>query len=137
MTRYNIIELKPTCFIKIKDIKITDEEYTQLVMDNTYDERRLYDLTTFKAGIRAVKKCSRFPNPPLCWFRSGYSFISSNEGDIKEWIRGRKKTFCQRDLITDHLCVAGYEADFVVYLGSKNDLPAYMSRCRGQFVHIE
>ena len=32
--------------------------------------------------------------------------------------------------------MAGYEADFIILLGSKN-VEAYMSRCRGQFVHID
>ena len=107
------------------------------IRDANRQDHRSYDLLMYKVGIAAVEKCDRFPNPSLCWFRSGYSPICNNEKDIKEWMRGRNKTFCQRDLITDHLCVAGYEADFVIYLGSENDLSAYISRCRGQFVHIE
>ena len=51
-------------------------------------------------------------------------------------MRGRNKRFSQRDLITDSECVAGYEADFIILLGSKN-VEAYMSRCRGQFVHTD
>ena len=43
---------------------------------------------------------------------------------------------CQQDLLTDSECSAGIEADFVISLGSKN-VSAYMSRCRGQFVHID
>ena len=43
---------------------------------------------------------------------------------------------CQQDLLTDSECSAGIEADFVISLGSKN-VCAYMSRCRGQFVHID
>ena len=50
---------------------------------------------------------------------------------------GKKKNICGKDLITDQFCVPGYEADFVIYLGpNDNDVSAYMSRCRGQFVHI-
>ena len=43
---------------------------------------------------------------------------------------------CQQDLLTDSECCAGIEGDFVISLGSKN-VCAYMSRCRGQFVHID
>ena len=43
---------------------------------------------------------------------------------------------CQQDLLTDSECSAGIEADYVISLGSKN-VCAYMSRCRGQFVHID
>ena len=51
---------------------------------------------------------------------------------------GKNKNICGKDLITDDACVPGYEADFVIYLGpNDNDVSAYMSRCRGQFVHIE
>ena len=49
---------------------------------------------------------------------------------------GKNKNICGKDLITDHYCTPGYEADFVIYLGSNYDVSAYMSRCRGQFVHI-
>ena len=50
---------------------------------------------------------------------------------------GKNKNICGKDLITDQHCVAGYEADCVVYLGpDDDDVSAYMSRCRGQFVHI-
>ena len=52
-------------------------------------------------------------------------------------MKGKDKNFNLRDLITDDRCVAGYEADFVIYLGSSGNLTAMMSRCRGQFVYIE
>ena len=86
-------------------------------------------------GIEAVKACNR--PPPLLWFESDYAFVSDDKEDIKEWMRGRNKTFTARDLITDYYCVAGYEADFVIYLGSSSGVSACMSRSRGQFVHIE
>ena len=39
-----------------------------------------------------------------------------------------------KDLITDINCFAGWEADFVIYLGLRDvDEFAFMSRCRGQF----
>ena len=85
-------------------------------------------------GIEAVKACNR--PPPLVWFDSEYASVSDDKEDIKEWMRGRNKTFTARDLITDTWFVVGYEADFVIYLGSGN-VSAFMSRCRGQFVHIE
>ena len=58
------------------------------------------------------------------------------KGTIKEWMKGRNKRICNKDLITDDYCVAGYEADFVILLGRTANVAAYMSRCKGQFVHI-
>ena len=89
-------------------------------------------------GIEAVKACQR-PHPPLLWFRSDYAYVSDTKEDIKEGMKGRNRNFTGRDLITDPECVAGYEADLVIYLtayGSRY-VSAMMSRCRGQFVHIE
>jgi hypothetical protein len=87
-------------------------------------------------GIEAVKACQRPHGPPLLWFHSDYAFVSDDEASIKEWMSGKNKNICGKDLITDTECVPGYEADFVIYLGSGVDVSAYMSRCRGQFVHI-
>ena len=76
-------------------------------------------------------------DPPLLWFESDYAFVSDDKASIKEWMAGKNKNVCGKDLITDQACVPGYEADFVIYLGpNDNDVSAYMSRCRGQFVHI-
>ena len=87
-------------------------------------------------GIEAVKACQR-PHPPLLWFAFIYGqHVSDTKEDIKEWMKGRNRNFTGRDLITDDDCVAGYEADLVIFLGSV-DVSAMMSRCRGQFVHIE
>ena len=86
----------------------------------------------YLVAIEALKDCKRPHHPPLQWFSSRYASISNSEDDIKEWMKGRNK----RDLIIDSECVAGYEADFIILLGSKN-VEAYMSRCRGQFVHID
>ena len=86
-------------------------------------------------GIQAVKSCKRHKQPPLLWFNSNYTYLSDDKKDIKEWIRGKNKDFTDRDLITDRECVAGFEADFVIFVGSR-EVSAYMSRCRGQFVHI-
>ena len=87
-------------------------------------------------GIEAVKACHRPCGPPLLWFGSRYEYVSDTKENIKEWMKGRNRNFTGRDLITDIHCVAGYEADIVFYLGSKN-VSAFMSRCRGQFVLIE
>ena len=87
-------------------------------------------------GIEAVKACQRPHGPPLLWFESEYAFVSDDKASIKEWMAGKNKNICGKDLITDHWCVPGYEADFVIYLGS-SDVSAFMSRCRGQFVHIK
>ena len=98
-------------------------------------------------AIEAVKACQRPHGPPLLWFESDYAFVSDDKASIKEWMAGKNKNICGKDLITDYLCVPGYEADFVIYLGpsrvadtlgpSDDNVSAYMSRCRGQFVHID
>ena len=87
-------------------------------------------------AIEAVKACKRHQQPPFLWFGLQYANISDTKENIKEWMRGRNRILSSRDLITDYSCVAGYEADFIIYLGSE-DVSAYMSRCRGQFVQIE
>ena len=74
--------------------------------------------------------------PPVLWFQSNYAFVSDDKASIKEWMVGKNKNICGKDLLTDTVCVPGYEADFVIYLGS-GDVSAFMSRCRGQFVHIK
>ena len=88
-------------------------------------------------AIEAVNACQRPHGPPLLWFDSNYAYISDGKDSIKEWMKGKNKNIAGRDLITDSECVPGYEADFVIYLGSSVSVSAYMSRCRGQFVHIE
>ena len=86
-------------------------------------------------GIEAAKACNR--DPPLLWFEFAkfHQLSINDEEDIKEWMRGRNETFSGRHLISDIHCVTGYEADLVIYLGS--DLQRQVSKCRGQFVHIE
>ena len=70
-------------------------------------------------------------------FESEYAFVSDDKASIKEWMAGKNKNIYGKDLITESQCVPGYEADFVIYLGPDNNfVSAYMSRCRGQFVHI-
>ena len=91
----------------------------------------------YLVGIEAVKACQRPHGPPLLWFKSTYADFSDSKDSIKEWMKGKNKNIAGRDLITDSECVPGYEADFVIYLGTNFSVSAYMSRCRGQFVHIE
>ena len=86
-------------------------------------------------AIEAVKACQRPHGPPLLWFNSKFEYVSDGKDSIKEFMRGKNKRMSAKDLITDTYCAPGYEADFVIYLGS-HDVSAYMSRCRGQFVHI-
>merc|ERR1719350_2708291 len=86
-------------------------------------------------GIEAVNACQRPHGPPLLWFYSHYANVSDAKASIKEWIKGKNRNFSGKDLLTDFACIAGYEADFVIHLGDF-DVSAYMSRCRGQFVHI-
>ena len=90
----------------------------------------------YLVAIEAVKACQRPHGPPLLWFNTNYANVSDTKEHIKEWMKGKNRQFTGRDLITDLNCVAGYEADLVIYLGSYS-VSAFMSRCRGQFVHIE
>ena len=57
-----------------------------------------------------------------------YAFVSDDKASIKEWMAGKNKNICGKDLITDFTCVPGYEADFVIYLGP-ND--------RGVYLHVQ
>merc|ERR1740129_963100 len=72
----------------------------------------------YLVGIEAVKACQRPHGPPLLWFNSTYAFVSDDKASIKEWMAGKNKNICGKDLITDYTCVPGYEADFVIYIGS-------------------
>jgi hypothetical protein len=102
----------------------------QQLAEKTSDRSQRY-----LVAIEAVKACQRPHGPPLLWFQSSCAFVSDDKASIKEWMAGKNKNVCGKDLITDDWCVPGYEADFVIYLGSDN-VSAFMSRCRGQFVHI-
>ena len=84
-----------------------------------------------------MKACQRPYGPPLLGFRSEYAFVSDDKASIKEWMAGKNKNICGKDLITDFTCVPGCEADFVIYLGPYDNVSAFMSRFTGQFVHIE
>ena len=121
-------------------MKPTDEEIQAAKATTTHQQ--LAEMTDpmsqrYLVAIEAVKACQRPHGPPLLWFESDYAFVSDDKASIKEWMAGKNKNICGKDLITDQFCVPGYEADFVIYLGPNDSVSAYMSRCRGQFVHIE
>ena len=99
-------------------------------MSPTYDEvqeakqntaySQLSQKTDFRSqnllvGIEAVISCDR-PKPPLIWLNSLYVYLSDDKENIKAWMRG-SKDFIGCDVITDPWCVAGIEADLVIYLG--------------------
>ena len=121
-------------------MKPTAEEIQAAKATTTHQqlaERTDEDSQNLLVAIEAVKACQRPHGPPLLWFCSEYAFVSSDDkASIKEWMAGKNKNICGKDLITDTDCVPGYEADFVIYLGPSYAVSAYMSRCRGQFVHI-
>ena len=122
--------MKPT-FEEIQEANVTTIHQQLAEKTDEYSQNIL-------VAIEAVKACQRPHGLPLLWFESEYAFVSHDKASIKEWMAGRNKNICGKDLITDVACVPGYEADFVIYLGANDlDVPAYMSRCRGQFVHIE
>ena len=118
--------MDPTC----KEIKVAQKKtiHKDLAKKTNHDGKKIL------VAIEAVKACNR--PPPLLWFESKYSYVSDDKEDIKEWMRGRNKTFSARDLITDYYCMAGYEADLVIYLGINWDVSIFMAKCRGQFVNI-
>jgi hypothetical protein len=120
-------------------MKPTAEEIQEAKATTTHQQ--LAEMTDLRSqnilvAIEAVLACQRPHGPPLLWLRSDNAFVSDDKASIKEWMAGKNKNICGKDLITDHWCVPGYEADFVIYLGS-SDVSAFMSRCRGQFVHIK
>ena len=93
-------------------------------------------MTNFMMILDTVRRCKRhaYPHDPLRWFDDGYpEFLNSEEADIIKWIKGSR--IC--DLITDSKNSVGYEADFVIFIGEGFSMAAHMSRCRGQYVHIQ
>ena len=101
------IEMSPT-HEEIQDAKhsSTNEELAQMT---DYESQNLL------VGIEAVKACDR-PKPPLIWLHSIYEYVSDDKENIKAWMRG-SKDFIGCDVITTSECVAGIEADLVIYLG--------------------
>ena len=86
---------------------------------------------------REERKTRYFPpQPPLIWLDSRFDYVSDDKENIKAMMRG-SKDFIGCDLITTPRCVAGIEADLVIFLGSGYALTGCMSRCRGQFVQIK
>ena len=120
-------------------MKPTPEEIREAKATTTHQElAEKTDVHSQKllVAIEAVKSCQRPHGSPLLWFNSKYASVSDDKASIMEWMAGKNKNICGKDLLTDTVCVPGYEADFVIYLGS-GDVSAFMSRCRGQFVHIK
>ena len=124
----NYYDMKPTAE-EIQEAKATTTHQQLAEKTDKYSQNYL-------VAIEAVKACQRPHGPPLLWFYSKFEYVSDAKASIKEWMAGKNKNICGKDLITDYTCVPGYEADFVVYLGPSKNVSAYMSRCRGQFVHI-
>ena len=125
----NYLNMKPTTE-EIQAAKAT-------TLHQDLAEKTDYESKNILVAIEAVKACQRPHGPPLLWFSSGWLVVFSDaKASIKEWIRGKNRNISGKDLLTDDDCVAGYEADFVILLGSTGDESAFMSRCRGQFVHI-
>ena len=89
-----------------KQSTTANEELAQVT-----DER----IQNLLVGIEAVKACDR-PKPPLIWLESLYHYVSDDKENIKAWMRG-SKDFIGCDVITNPECVAGIEADLVIYLG--------------------
>ena len=81
----------------------------------------------YLVGIEAVKACQRPHGPPLLWFGSRFAHVSDAKASIKEWIKGKNRTFSGKDLLTDQYCVAGYEAEFVILIGSSKYVSEFMS----------
>ena len=131
---------KPALIIlSFYDMKPTTEEIQAAKATTSHQE--LAEKTDDRSqkllvGIEAVKACQRPHGPPLLWFDSSFAYVSDAKASIKEWIKGKNRNFSGKDLLTDQYCVAGYEADYVICLGSDVSVSAFMSRCRGQFVHI-
>ena len=123
------VYMKPT----LEEIQAAKATTTHQEFAENIDEESQNLLVT----IEAVKACQRPHGPPLLWFCSEYDSVNDEKASIKEWMKGMNRNISDRDLITDTECVPGYEADFIIYLGSSSSVSAYMSRCRGQFVHIE
>ena len=116
--------MKPT-FEEINEAK-ENAMNQRLAEDSNKNSQRLL------VALEALRACPR-PHHPLLWLSSDYDYISDTKETIKKWMKFRNST-C-RDLFTDYYCVAGYEADIVIYIGSVN-VSACISRCRGQFVLI-
>ena len=117
--------MKPT-FEEINEAK-ENAMNQRLAEDSNKNSQRLL------VALEALKACQR-PHQPLLWLSSDYDYISDTKENIKKWMKCRN--FSGRDLFTDYYCVAGYEADIIIYIGSGRE-SGYMSRCRGQFVQIE
>ena len=94
---------------EIQEAKQSTTANEELAQDTNKSSQNLL------VGIEAVKACDR-PKPPLIWLNSNYDYVSDDKENIKAWMRG-SKDFIGCDVITTPWCVAGIEADLVIYLG--------------------
>ena len=81
--------------------------------------------------VDALNACNR---NFLFWLVSDDSLTSDDKKKVLKWDAESKRI----DLITDDAGIAGYEIPFLILVGDdfSNHMTAYMSRCKGQFVHI-
>merc|ERR1712243_57692 len=85
-------------------------------------------------GVEAAKAL-KGNQPPLIWLDDEFAHLSHSKEIIKYWMTGNDQEFSKRNLITDRYCVAGFEADIVIYLGDLHECD-FISRTRGQFIKI-
>ena len=118
---FNTVAKDKSAFIIIQylDMSATAKEIEEAKQSTTANEELAQKTDEYSqnllVGIEAVKACDR-PKPPLIWLESFYDYVSDDKENIKAWMRG-SKDFIGCDLITDPACVAGIEADVVIYLG--------------------
>ena len=81
--------------------------------------------------VEALNACDR---QLLFWLVSDESLTSDDKEKIMRWDAGSERI----DLITDDAGIAGYEVPFLILVGDDHsiNMTTYMSRCKGQFVHI-
>ena len=118
---FNTVAKDKSAFIIIGyyDMSATAEEIEEAKQSTTANEKLAQKTDGYSqnllVGIEAVKACDR-PKPPLIWLNSRYDYVSDDKENIKAWMRG-SKDFIGCDVITTPECVAGIEADLVIYLG--------------------
>ena len=132
--------------INFFDFKITpdEKEESQDLLENEFPKliqlsrKNHEECLANTMVISALKLCKR---EFFIWFKESIEKlvnINSSKNDIKSWINGknpRGKQFPIMDLITDDYCVAGFEADMIIGVG-KHAHEKFLSRCKGQFIHV-
>ena len=104
-------------------------EGTGGLWDERSENQRRIDMVS--VVVEALNACDR---QLLFWLVSDESLTSDDKEKIMRWDAGSERI----DLITDDAGIAGYEVPFLILVGDDNSLnmTTYMSRCKGQFVHI-